>query len=289
MTQQIMSNSGHQHPLNSITTLAACFASSQLHSPSRPAPAYSPAPIQHGFGGTTTQQQPTTPVTIHQAPPHLPAPFVPRTPSTPQTPINHFNIRPIESPNPFASGSTLHGTPIFGGKTTHLPALQTPSPASICPNNIELANRAVAASSTFPSTPEGVAAYNTAMQAWEGVYPPGREVDFTTAPYPLTPGTANIGSRECFACGQCGHITRECTTDTVKINNREQRWRAFIGRQLFGFRPVSRPDTIGISQISTAVEFNNMPLPYDPAIYDTGQLDFEDDYEQQGNGQENHE
>ncbi|PPQ91967.1 hypothetical protein CVT25_004442 [Psilocybe cyanescens] len=289
MTQQIMSNGGYQHPSNSITTLAARFANSQLHSPSHPAPAYSPAPLQRGFGGTTTPQQPATPTTIRQAPPHLPALLTPRTPSTPQTPVNRFNIRPLESPNPFASGSTLHNSPIFGGKTTHPPVPQTLSPASIRPNNIELANRAVAASSTFANKPEGVAAYNAAIQAWEGVYPPGREVDFTTAPYPLTPGTANIGSRECFACAQRGHITRECAADTVKINNREQRWHAFIGRQLFGFRPVSRSDTIGISQISTAVEFNDTPLPYDPAIYDAGQLDFEDDYEQQGNGQENHE
>jgi hypothetical protein len=115
------------------------------------------------------------------------------------------------------------------------------------------------------------------------VYPPAREADFTTAPYPLSPGTAPLGSRECYSCGIYGHITRDHDPAIPVVNVREQRWRAFIGRNLY---VRGRLDFNPISQINAHEEET---LPYDPAIYNAGQLNFSEEQDSQGNGEEAHE
>jgi hypothetical protein len=107
------------------------------------------------------------------------------------------------------------------------PIPQTPTPNREQLTNLDLARKAIAASSIFPNTPEGRTNYAASLQAWEVVYPPTREADFTTAPYPLTPGTAPLGSRECYTCGVQGHITRDhdpAIPPIPPVNTREQRW-----------------------------------------------------------------
>jgi hypothetical protein len=146
--------------------------------------------------------------------------------------------------------------------------------------NQDLARKAIAASSTFLNTPEGQTNYSTALHAWEAVYPPAREADFTTAPYPLTPGTAPLGSRECYTCGINGNITREHDPAIPAVNVREQRWRAFLGRYLYA---QGRTDFSPISQINVHEEET---LPYDAAIYNAAQLDFSEERDNQGNGEE---
>ncbi|KAF5384125.1 hypothetical protein D9615_003277 [Tricholomella constricta] len=115
------------------------------------------------------------------------------------------------------------------------------------------------------------------------MHTPACEVDFTTPPYPLTPGTVNIGSKECFKCGHKGHYSRECgVTPAEEVNAREQRWRAKIGRILFRARRLM--DTV-VAQISSSEE---APVAYDASIYDAASLKFDDDYyyEESGNGPE---
>ena len=159
---------------------------------------------------------------------------------------------------------------------------QTPSPSHVQMSNQDLTRKAIAMLSTFPNTLEGRAAYQAALLAWELVYPPAREVDFTTAPYLLTPGTAPLGSRECYTCGIQGHINRDHDPATPAINIQEQHWRALIGWNL----QTHQVDFGLISQINMQDEET---LPYDPAIYNAAQLDFLEEYSNQGNGNEAHE
>jgi hypothetical protein len=96
-------------------------------------------------------------------------------------------------------------------------------------------------------------------------------------------GTAPIGSRECYTCRVQGHITRDHDPAIPPVNTREQRWRAFIGRNLFN---RGRIDYNSVAQINTHDEET---LPYDPAIYNAEQLDFTEEHDNQGNGEEAHE
>ena len=108
-----------------------------------------------------------------------------------------------------------------------------PTPNHMQIMNQDLAWKAIAASSVFPNTIDGKTSYLTALRAWEAVYPQAKEANFTTAPYPLTPGTAPLGSCECYTCGIYGHIMRDHNPAIPAVNIQEQRWRAFIGQNLY--------------------------------------------------------
>lgn len=254
-----------------INTMTSKLAATSLYTPTRQPPPYYPKVL-------STQANPATigPPTTNTA---RQWPAAPRTPSTP---VNQRFSQPVNTPTGsfLSSNSTLHPNSIFAQK---VPMPQTPTQNRPQISNQDLARKAIAVSSTFANTAEGKANYLAALHAWEAVYPPAREVDFTTAPYPLTPGTDPLGSRECYSCGIHGHITREHDPAIPTINVREQRWRAFIGRNLYA---RGRMDYTPISQISTHDEDT---LPYDPAIYNAGQLDFTEEFSNQGNGEEAHE
>jgi len=64
---------------------------------------------------------------------------------------------------------------------------------------------------------------------------------------------------------------------------REQRWRAFVGRNLYA---RGRLDFTPIAQISVQEEETAF---YDPAIYNAAQLNFGEEQSSQGNGEEDHE
>jgi hypothetical protein len=248
-----------------------------------PAPKYIPT-NNYAPARPTPPLFPRTPFVQTNTTPRQTLPHTPQwTPRTPATPTNQRFNHPLNTPSGsfLSNNSTLHPNSIFANQRTSMP--QTPTPNRAQMTNQDLARKSVAASSNFPNTPEGKANYATALQAWETVYPPAREVDFTTSPYPLTPGTAPLGSRECYTCGIQGHITREHDPAIPTVNVREQRWRAFVGRYLY---PRSRMDYSSVSQIGVQDEET---LPYDPAIYNAAQLDFTDEQDNQGNGEEAHE
>ena len=271
---QTMGVSGqHQYNVNAVTSK---FAATNIYSSTRPTPAYA-------LKTPATQTIPPTPNITRQT--YNPAQqWAPRTPSTPNNQRLGFGQQTNTPSGSFLStNSTLHPNSIFANQKIPFP--QTPTPnrvQNLQMSNQDLARKAIAASSTFPDTPEGRANYMTALQAWEAVYPSTREVDFTTSPYPLTPGTDPLGSRECYSCGIHGHITREHDPAIPTINVREQQWRAFIGQNLYA---RGRIDYSSIAQINTTDED---PLSYDPAIYNAGQLDFGEEHDQ-GNGEEAHE
>jgi hypothetical protein len=275
----ILQTMGASSQQPSVNTLTSRFATTNLYSqPARPAVAYASKPF-------TTQSNPATPIPSTpniarqtQASAQQWTPRVPLTPAshrfgpTPNTPFGSF----------LSNNSAPHPSSIFSNQKLP-PIPQTPTSNRMQLTNLDLARKAIAASSIFLNTPEGRTNYITSLQAWEAVYPPSREADFTTAPYPLTPGTAPLGSRECYTCGVQGHITRDHDPAIPPVNTREQRWRAFIGRHLLS---RGRLDYNSVAQINTHDEET---LPYDPAIYNAGQLDFTEEHDNQGNGEEAHE
>ena len=194
--QKMSGNGQQQYNVNAMTTK---LATTNLYVPTRQTPYYGPK--------TPTEQattSPQTPTTVKQT--YTPAQqWSPRAPSTP---TNQRFSYPQNTPSGsfLSANSTLHLNSIFNQK---IPTPQTPTPNRSNMTNPDLARQAIAASSLFPNTPEGRSNYQAALQAWEAIYPPAREVDFTTSPYPLTLGTAPLGSRECYTCGIQGHINYE--------------------------------------------------------------------------------
>ena len=268
---QTMSTGQRQYNTSSMTTKST-IPTGSFYPPARPASSFAPrAPVSQ-----TNLSQPATqtPTVVRQTPTQ---PW--RVPATPTH--QRFN-QPMSTPSGafLANNTTLHPSSIFANMK-QVP--QTPSANHPQLTNQDLARKAIAVSSVFPNTTEGHSAYQTALQVWEAVYPPTREVDFTTAPYPLAPGTAPLGSRECYTCGIYGHITKEHDPAIPQINVREQRWRAFIGRNLFA---RGRLDFTPVSQINVHEEETVL---YDPAIYNAAQLTFEEVQNNQGNGEEAHE
>lgn len=69
---------------------------------------------------------------------------------------------------------------------------------------------------------------------------------------------------------------------TPQINIREQCWQAFIGCNLYARGQL---DFSPVAQINVQEE----TLFYDPAIYNATQLNFAEEQEEQGNGEETHE
>lgn len=274
---QTMGMGGQQPQQHNVGTFATKLGATNFYPSARQIPTYTPK--THTPQTNLNTPTPTTPNTTRQ--PYAPSQqWNTRPPTTPTA--QRFNP-PVNSPSGsfLSNNSSLHPNSIFAN--SKLPMPQTPTPNRTYPTSQDLARQAIASSSTFPNTPEGRANYQVALQVWESVYPPAREVDFTTSPYPLTPGTAPLGSHECYTCGIQGHITKDHDPNAPQINVREQRWRAFVGRNLY-----SRP-RIEFSPISVINTHDEEHIPYDPAIYNAGQLDFTEEQDNQGNGTEAHE
>lgn len=79
-----------------------------------------------------------------------------------------------------------------------------------------------------PDTEAGHAAYNTQVIAWNRANPNGRPDELH--PFPLTPGTAPLGSRECWDCGRAGHRTGDPDCPRIPIPDQERTWRRVASR-----------------------------------------------------------
>ncbi|KAG2063863.1 hypothetical protein BDR04DRAFT_1036925, partial [Suillus decipiens] len=86
-----------------------------------------------------------------------------------------------------------------------------------------------------PDTEGGQAAYEEQIHQWEAQWGRGARCMEQT-PYPLTLGTVQICSGECFRCGAHGHIGRECQ---IPVNDQlpknESIWRGLSTRTLGTF------------------------------------------------------
>ncbi|KAJ7265606.1 hypothetical protein C8J57DRAFT_1511366 [Mycena rebaudengoi] len=78
-----------------------------------------------------------------------------------------------------------------------------------------------------PRNAAGMAAYAQQLTTYNqkhGTLKPSED-----RPYPLTPGTAPIGSGECHKCGLMGHFSAECTTaSNLLVPDVELRWRQSV-------------------------------------------------------------
>ncbi|KAF8186338.1 hypothetical protein BJ912DRAFT_971441 [Pholiota molesta] len=275
-------------PTTTMTALTSQFSNQSISTPFTPAqpPAYiAPQPYQSPI--TPTAAAPfTPPFKPRDTPPHIQW-------QTPQTP-RYITPGARQNPN---DGNLFWSTPstLRPGQTQPVYKLpptpqtpQTPSPNQRTqPSSLdvqELAKRAIAASAMYSNDAAGTALYETALATWNALHPNLQDANFLTTVYPLRPGTAQIGSRECFRCGYTGHIatiaTGGCINPTAQLDRREQNWRTFISRALYS---RTRFDTVRVSQITSTDE---APVYYSAAIYDTESLQFDDETVYQGNGQE---
>ncbi|KAG7529020.1 hypothetical protein FFLO_05813 [Filobasidium floriforme] len=107
------------------------------------------------------------------------------------------------------------------------PQIYTPPTAYQQPSGQE--NRAPQSLGPFPQTTEGMDAYKRAVadfyKAWGA-----NSFASLSRPFPLSPGTDEAGSNECFKCGKADHLRAQCTASYTLPEN-EQRYRGSVMKQ----------------------------------------------------------
>ena len=126
-------------------------------------------------------------------------PSTPTAPSKPTTPRAQGNLPTPFTPTPFAARSNAGNA---------FAAPQTPAPPfATGKSGFEgLAQQAIANNSPYPNTDEGRRLYTTALATWKRIHGENTTPDWSTGHFPLSPGTAPLGSSECFRCGMLGHM-----------------------------------------------------------------------------------
>jgi hypothetical protein len=71
---------------------------------------------------------------------------------------------------------------------------------------------------------EGIAQYNSQVLSWHATHGQNGKGPNKTRPYPLTPGTVLVESRECWKCGQQTHHPGPCTAPALPAP--ETKWRS---------------------------------------------------------------
>lgn len=211
-----------------------------------------------------------------------PAPYPPsRTP--PRTPYTRTQSAPEPpTPTPTTAAPATPAPHIFAPSTPiRTPARNpwpTPSPTPAGNQLVALAQQAIAANQPPEATDEGQRQYTTAYNSWMTKYGGDKRPDFGTDHFPLTPGSSPMGSGECFQCGHTGHMGRDCVS-TNKIPQQEATWRARVNGAVNPRRTrfAESPGLLPVFQIG------DEDLEIDPAVYDTTELRFADDW--QGNAQ----
>lgn len=246
-----------------IAQLKARLQSQQQVQQTRPylpsPPAYRPFLCQAGSiplipttsGQPQTSQQATgqpgmnlVPPQQYQVPAYLPQPAVPSYQQPPVTP----------GPNPFAGAGNMLSTNLF---YRYQQPPQTPS-CSNTTDRIHLATQ-YATLTHHPDMEMGRAAYTQQVKEWHDKY--GADAMPTLhRPYPLKPGSALLGSRECFTCGMVTappHQSISCTN--APAVPQETRWReivsSMVGRAVWAQSNVATQST-AVQYVATA------PAPY---------------------------
>ncbi|KAG0694730.1 hypothetical protein DFH29DRAFT_1006073 [Suillus ampliporus] len=102
-----------------------------------------------------------------------------------------------------------------------------------------------------PDNPNGQTAYANQIAQWNAKWGENAQVMHETG-YPLRPGTAAIGSSECFGCGTHRHNGRNCplpVDHAERLLRKEAAWRAITSRVLGAFnRTTATPISLVINQ-----------------------------------------
>ncbi|KAJ6488404.1 hypothetical protein DFH09DRAFT_1105633 [Mycena vulgaris] len=229
---------------------AQLFESLGLTSPQRATrPAASPRGVYVPPAARQSQPVPIAPYQF--TPPPGPRPY--HTPSTATDPRTPWANR--GSPDVFG-GSTVRPPPNVFAKnllaTTLSPSSGRGRPTTLSGDparDFDLARHIAEHPRAYPDDPAGIQRYTTDMTAWTSQNGNTPSPDYAT--FPLTPGTAAPGTRECFRCGILTNPPhfgqRACVAQNGReVPVREQNVRAMVSAIIYppGSRTTSR-----ISQI----------------------------------------
>lgn len=183
---------------------------------------------------------PMNDITKAMAATHIQAPANPY----PRAPQTAYVPPPLPATNPLAGGGGRGN--FFGGAAPLAPYRGTgpgalgigrgqqrpPQPAAA--NNIrnrpiherfgDLTGRALP---HHPNTPAGLTAYREQVAAWHTANPHIKPDE--QHPYPLTPGSAGVGSHECWDCGAGGHMQGGAGCAGATLPEPERDWRRIAG------------------------------------------------------------
>ncbi|OBZ66049.1 hypothetical protein A0H81_13929 [Grifola frondosa] len=147
-----------------------------------------------------------------------------RSPAPSALPVNRF---PFSGNQPIPAG---RGIPQSARAPSMNPATLTQPPAlPILPAPDAVARLTALRTNILvhhPDSEPGHIAYKTQITEWTQKNPNATPDE--TKPYPLTPGTAPVGSRECHRCGITGHHGYACSS-IAPVPPLETRWRRVAG------------------------------------------------------------
>jgi hypothetical protein len=159
---------------------------------------------------------------------------------------------------------------------------QTQNPFVFRSNELRAADARANALPQHADTPGGRVLYTAQVAAWNKAFP-GRLKANEFCPYPLTPGTAALGSNECFGCGHVGHRATDCPNPN-SIPPHERGWRA-IAAIIFGV--IRGRDTASVHYVGYAPNPQYEPrqpwYPQDNTYPQYGHEQPYHEYQNQGN------
>ena len=93
----------------------------------------------------------------------------------------------------------------------------------------------VAVNKPYEKTLEGQQKYHEAMIKWDAQFRPTTDPMWGTWHFPLTLGTAPLGSGECFRCGMVGYRRPACPVmnEGEEILGREGNWCVKVHRAIY--------------------------------------------------------
>ena len=214
-----------------------------------------------------------------------------------QTPHQQYRAPPMPTQNPFQTpggqgnlfgagrGSILPfrgggpGALGMGGGTAR-PQIPAAQPLRNRPAVIRHQDLLQYALPHHPNTADGQTAYQTQVTTWHAANP-NRKPD-EQHPYPLTPGTPAVGSRECWDCGQKGHMQSAPVCAGATLPEPERDWRRIAGFIARAFHAERLATTHAVNFVSTQ-QYVPYPL-YSQQSYQGGAY-IDDVDDGQGNGQ----
>lgn len=241
-------------------------------------------PSQVTFYPSVMQSQAPTPAAARYVAPYR-RPSPPPHQQAPQTPVAQPRLQQPTPANTSPNNPFNTATP-RPHNTFYQQVMQTPSSPLEArqTTSASLARHAAANSHPFTDDEAGRTAYARAMEEWSRVNPGAPMATFTTGLLPLSPGSARLGSRECFRCGkipQPHHTMHECPVlQDQHIPGMETQWRSYISRFIYptnmrnspyGQRGYS-PTTPLIAQMGFTAEGEE----YNTGVYPAELLEFED-------------